>query len=115
MTPERPSDMSGGLDRVRGVWQRMQVVAPAKAGSQFPFPTLTVGGTNGKGSTCAMLERILLESGYRTGLFTSPHLVEYNERIRLAGENASDELIVDAFERIDAARQGTTLTYFEFG
>jgi len=74
-----------------------------------------VAGTNGKGSTCAILETILRESGYKTGLFTSPHLLEYNERIRLAGENAPDELIVEAFERIDAARQGITLTYFEFG
>jgi dihydrofolate synthase/folylpolyglutamate synthase len=107
MTPERPSDMSGGLDRVRGVWQRMGVKnAPV---------TITVGGTNGKGSTCAFLERILLEAGYRTGLFTSPHLIRYNERVRIAGEDAPDDLIVDAFERVDAAREGTTLTYFEFG
>lgn len=106
--------MSGGLDRVRTVWQRMQRVAPAKAGAQFPV-AITVGGTNGKGSTCAILETILRESGYKTGLFTSPHLLEYNERIRLSGEDASDDLIVDAFERIDAARQGVTLTYFEFG
>ena len=107
MTPERPSDVSGGLDRVRAVWNRM--------GEKWSPATLTVGGTNGKGSTCAFLETILRESGYKTGLFTSPHLLEYNERIRIAGENASDDMIVDAFERIDAARQGTTLTYFEFG
>jgi dihydrofolate synthase/folylpolyglutamate synthase len=121
MTPERPSDASGGLDRVRAVWERMMAAAPAAPGAaprRWPgtqAPTLTVGGTNGKGSTCAFLERILVEAGYRTGLFTSPHLLEYNERIRIAGENAPDERIVEAFERIDAARQGTTLTYFEFG
>lgn len=107
MTPERPADVSGGLDRVKAVWQRM--------GAAAPVVTITVGGTNGKGSTCAFLERILIESGYRTGLFTSPHLLAYNERIRLSGENASDDEIVDAFERIDAARDGTALTYFEFG
>lgn len=114
MTPERPSDVSGGLDRVRGVWHRM-VPPPLGAEGDGRIPVITVGGTNGKGSTCAILERILLESGYRTGLFTSPHLERYNERIRIAGEEAADDLIVDAFERIDAARQGTTLTYFEFG
>ena len=107
MTPERPSDAASGLDRVREVWLRM--------GVKWEPPTLTVGGTNGKGSTCAFLESILRESGYRTGLFTSPHLLEYNERIRIAGDEAPDDLIVDAFEQIDAARQGTTLTYFEFG
>lgn len=107
MTPERPADVSGGLDRVRTVWQRM--------GVKWTPTTLTVGGTNGKGSTCAIAEAILRESGYKTGLFTSPHLLEYNERIRLGGENAPDDLVVDAFERIDAARQGITLTYFEFG
>jgi len=136
MTPERPADVSGGLDRVRAVWERMCAapgaaqhrvtpgaaqhrVTPAAATRQWPGAqspvVITVGGTNGKGSTCAFLEAILRESGYRTGLFTSPHLLEYNERIRIAGENAPDELIVAAFERIDAARRGTTLTYFEFG
>ena len=99
--------MSGGLDRVRAVWQRM--------GVKWEPVTVTVAGTNGKGSTCAYLERILLESGYRTGLFTSPHLLAYNERVRVRGEDASDEALVDSFERIDRARGGTTLTYFEFG
>ena len=113
MTPERPADVASGLDRVRAVAERMNLVTPAKAGAQFP--TITVGGTNGKGSTCAYLERILIESGYRTGLFTSPHLLTYNERVRVAGEDATDDALVDAFERIDAARAGTTLTYFEFG
>jgi dihydrofolate synthase/folylpolyglutamate synthase len=125
MTPERPADVAGGLDRVRTVAQRMGLVpvAPASVVAPGAAPaamargpiTLTVGGTNGKGSTCAYLERILLESGYRTGLFTSPHLLAYNERVRVAGEDASDDALIDAFERIDQARAGTTLTYFEFG
>ena len=116
MTPERPSDVASGLERVRAVWQRMTPPPLGEGrGEGQPPVVITVGGTNGKGSTCAFLERILIEAGYRTGLFTSPHLLEYNERIRIAGENASDEAIVEAFERIDAARQGTTLTYFEFG
>jgi dihydrofolate synthase/folylpolyglutamate synthase len=118
MTPERPSDVTSGLERVRSVGERMGLVAPGAATPRWPgaqLATLTVGGTNGKGSTCAFLERILIEAGYNTGLFTSPHLLEYNERIRIAGENAPDSAIVESFERIDAARQGTTLTYFEFG
>jgi len=116
MTPERPSDVASGLERVRDVWLRMSPPPLGEGQGEGPSPVvITVGGTNGKGSTCAFLERILIEAGYRTGLFTSPHLLEYNERIRISGENASDEAIVEAFERIDAARQGTTLTYFEFG
>ncbi len=75
----------------------------------------TVGGTNGKGSTCAYLERILIESGYRVGLYTSPHLLAYNERVRLQGEEASDDALVASFERVEAARGDTPLTYFEFG
>jgi dihydrofolate synthase/folylpolyglutamate synthase len=117
MTPERPADAAGGLDRVRTVAERMRLVTPAGAVAPMgrgPI-SFTVGGTNGKGSTCAYLERILLESGYRTGLFTSPHLLAYNERVRVGGEDASDDALVDAFERIDKARGDVTLTYFEFG
>ncbi|HEX6632418.1 MAG TPA: bifunctional tetrahydrofolate synthase/dihydrofolate synthase, partial [Usitatibacter sp.] len=73
------------------------------------------GGTNGKGSTCAMLERILLEAGYRVGAYTSPHILEYNERVRLQGEDADDATLVRSFERVEAARGSTPLTYFEFG
>jgi dihydrofolate synthase/folylpolyglutamate synthase len=76
---------------------------------------ITVGGTNGKGSTCAMLERILIESGYRVGVYSSPHLERYNERVRVQGEDASDEVLVRSFEQVEAARDGTQLTYFEFG
>jgi len=77
--------------------------------------TITVGGTNGKGSTCAYLERILIESGYHVGLYTSPHLLRYNERVRVDGEEASDALLVEGFERVEQARGDTPLTYFEFG
>ncbi len=88
-------------------------VASAEAGAH---PTVsTVGGTNGKGSTCAMLERILLEAGYRVGLYTSPHILRYNERVRLQGEEADDETLARSFERVQAARGATPLTYFEFG
>jgi dihydrofolate synthase/folylpolyglutamate synthase len=76
---------------------------------------VTVGGTNGKGSTCAMLERILSEAGYRVGCYTSPHLLRYNERVRLFGEDVDDHTLADSFARVEAARGATPLTYFEFG
>jgi dihydrofolate synthase/folylpolyglutamate synthase len=78
-------------------------------------PVITVGGTNGKGSTCAMLERILLSAGYRTGLYTSPHLLRYNERVRIDGEAADDAVLCAGFARVEAARGSIPLTYFEFG
>jgi dihydrofolate synthase/folylpolyglutamate synthase len=79
------------------------------------FPIITVGGTNGKGSTCAMLEAILHRAGYRTGCYTSPHLLRYNERVRIARREAQDTLLADAFAAVEAARGATPLTYFEFG
>lgn len=76
---------------------------------------ITVGGTNGKGSTCSMLEAILSAAGYRTGLYTSPHLIRYNERVRIGGIEVSDSLLCDAFAAVDAARGDVPLTYFEYG
>jgi dihydrofolate synthase/folylpolyglutamate synthase len=102
-----PSMIELGLERVRRVRDALGL-APA-------FPLIVVGGTNGKGSTCAYLEAILAAAGYRTGLYTSPHLLCYNERVRIAGREASDADLVAAFEKIDAARGNTSLTYFEFG
>ena len=102
-----PSTIELGLDRVRRVKEALGL-APA-------FPLIVVGGTNGKGSTCAFLEAILGAAGYKTGLYTSPHLLRYNERVRIAGAEASDAELVAAFEKIDAARGDTSLTYFEFG
>jgi len=122
ISAQHPSTIALGLDRVREVAGRMELssvalalssVALAKAGAQ-PC-TITVGGTNGKGSTCAMLEAILLEAGYRVGTYTSPHILRYNERVRIQGEEATDELLVESFERVEAARGATPLTYFEFG
>ena len=107
ISAQHPSTIALGLDRVGEVWKRMDV--------EWKPVTLTVGGTNGKGSTCAYLERILLECGYRVGLYTSPHLVRYNERVRIQGEDASDEALVEGFERVEAARGDTPLTYFEHG
>jgi dihydrofolate synthase / folylpolyglutamate synthase len=97
-----------GLDRVRNVWEAM--------GSPRPAPlVITVGGTNGKGSTVALLEGMLQAAGYHTGCYTSPHLVHYNERIRIDGINATDADLVASFERIEAARGTVAQTYFEFG
>ena len=115
VSAQHPATVALGLDRVRAVAVRMGLphVAPAKAGAQFI--AITVGGTNGKGSTCAFLERILVEAGYKVGLYTSPHLLRYNERVRLSGEEADDAVLARAFERVEAARGATPLTYFEFG
>ena len=84
-------------------------------GARQNAPVISVGGTNGKGSTCAMLERILLSAGYRVGLYTSPHLIDYNERVRIDGRPASDEVLCASFAKVEAARGDASLTYFEFG
>ena len=83
-------------------------------GLRFDCPVITVAGTNGKGSTCAMLEAIALQAGYRTGVYTSPHLVHFEERCRIHGEIVTAQALVPHFERVEAARQGVSLTYFEF-
>jgi dihydrofolate synthase/folylpolyglutamate synthase len=95
-----------GLDRVRAVKERM--------GLAFSCPVIMVAGTNGKGSTCSMLEAMLLQSGYRVGLYIKPHFLAFNERARLNGENASDEALIDAFNAVEAVRGDISLTYFEF-
>ena len=97
-----------GLDRVSRVWQAMG--APTIADK-----VITIAGTNGKGSTVAFCEAIYHAAGYRVGCYTSPHLLRYNERIRLDHQLASDEQIISAFEAIDQARGEIPLTYFEFG
>lgn len=104
-----PKNIDMGLDRVRDVAQRM--------GLRFGCPVITVAGTNGKGSTCAMLEACLLEAGYRTAVYTSPHLVHFQERCRIHGQAVEPDALVPHFERVEAARmQGSEvlLTYFEF-
>lgn len=78
-------------------------------------PTITVGGTNGKGSCIAYLEAIYKAQGYRVGAYTSPHILKYNERIKIDGKPVSDKLICEAFARIEAVRNNTSLSYFEFG
>jgi dihydrofolate synthase / folylpolyglutamate synthase len=104
---QHPKSIALGLDRVAQVFSRM--------GVGIDCPVITVGGTNGKGSTCAMLESMLRAAGYRTGLYTSPHLLRYNERVRVAGVEASDEALAASFAAVEAARGEVALTYFEFG
>ncbi len=100
----RPIDMT--LERVRTVAQRLDL--------RFPCPVIIVGGTNGKGSTCAMLDSILRAAGYRVGLYTSPHLVDFNERVQINGEMASDAALIAQFQAVEQARGDVSLTYFEF-
>jgi len=95
-----------GLDRVKQVAERLSL--------RLDGVKFVVGGTNGKGSTCAMLEAILLAAGYRVGLYTSPHLIDFNERARVNGEIASDAALAEQFAAVEAARGSVTLTYFEF-
>lgn len=102
-----PTEVELGLGRIATVAHALRLLP-------VPQPVITVAGTNGKGSTVAVLEALLNASGYRTGAFTSPHLLHFNERIRVAGDVASDEEIIDAFVAIDAARGDVSLTYFEF-
>jgi dihydrofolate synthase/folylpolyglutamate synthase len=101
-----PKTIEMGLERVQAVAARM--------GLRFDCPVITVAGTNGKGSTCAMLEAIALQAGYRPGVYTSPHLVHFEERCRIHGEIVKPQDLVPHFERVEAAREGVTLTYFEF-
>ncbi|MCG6861256.1 MAG: bifunctional tetrahydrofolate synthase/dihydrofolate synthase [Chromatiaceae bacterium] len=103
-----PAKIELGLERVAAVWSRLQP-------GPVSFPIITIAGTNGKGSCAAMLESIYRAAGYRTASYTSPHLLSYNERIRLGGKDISNQALCASFERIDRARGESRLTYFEFG
>ena len=104
---QHPKAIALGLERVSQVYHRL--------GIELACPLITVGGTNGKGSTCAMLEAMLRAGGYRTALYMSPHLVRYNERVRIAGIEAGDADLCESFAAIEAARGSVLLTYFEYG
>ncbi len=106
---QHPQAIAMGLERVAMVRDAL-VLQPA-------FPVITVGGTNGKGSACMMLDAILGHAGYRVGTYTSPHLLRYNERVRIAGKEASDADLMRAFAAVEGARRdcAVALTYFEFG
>ena len=102
-----PKTIDLGLDRVRVVQQQLKLF--------LDFPVITVGGTNGKGSTCAILEATLLAAGYRVGCYTSPHIIRYNERVRIDGRMLDDAALCAGFAAVEAARAEQALTYFEFG
>jgi dihydrofolate synthase/folylpolyglutamate synthase len=102
-----PRAMELGLDRVGSVRDAMGLIPP--------FPVITVGGTNGKGSTCAFLEAMLLHAGYRVGCYTSPHIRRYHERVRIGGVPADDATLIEGFESVEAHRREVRLTYFEYG
>jgi dihydrofolate synthase / folylpolyglutamate synthase len=101
-----PKTIDMGLERVSRVKEDMGFI--------FKCPVIIVGGTNGKGSTCAMLESILLHAGYKVGVYTSPHLLHFNERARINGEMASDAALIAAFSEVEAKRDKISLSYFEF-
>lgn len=105
---QHPKAIDMGLDRVRTVHARMEIGRPGRQ-------VVTVAGTNGKGSTVAFIEAIARAAGWRVGCYTSPHLLAYNERVRIDGHDAADADLVAAFEAVEAARGDTTLTYFEYG
>ncbi len=102
-----PKTIALGLERVAQVKQRLNL--------NPEFPVIVVGGTNGKGSVCAMLEAMLHAAGYKVGCYTSPHLLDYNERVRIAKQQASDAELCASFEAIEHSRGDIPLTYFEFG
>ncbi len=105
---QHPATIDMGLDRVRSVARAMGLGAPGKR-------VIVVGGTNGKGSTVAFIEAIGRAAGWKVGAYTSPHLLRYNERVRIDGEDASDAALISAFNAIEDARGDITLTYFEYG
>ena len=100
----KPIDL--GLERMREMVDRM--------GIRFSCPVVTVAGTNGKGSTCAMLESVWRAAGYKTAMHTSPHLLRFNERAVVDGKEVSDEALVAAFRQVEEARGGMSLSYFEY-
>ncbi|MDH5570439.1 MAG: bifunctional tetrahydrofolate synthase/dihydrofolate synthase [Gammaproteobacteria bacterium] len=103
-----PTEIELGLHRVLSVFKKLHP-------GNFTCPVVTVAGTNGKGSSMHMLETIYRADGYKTASYTSPHLLRYNERICINGNPVDDQLIINAFQRIDDARAEISLTYFEFG
>jgi dihydrofolate synthase/folylpolyglutamate synthase len=124
-----PRSIDLGLDRVGRVALSLGLNSTYSLAGASPVPAqdgtaalqplrcpvvITVGGTNGKGSTCALLESVLIAAGYRVGLYTSPHLIHFNERARINGISPDDAELVQAFEAVERARQDVSLTYFEF-
>ena len=107
MEAQHPRQIDLGLDRVSAVFQQMNLA--------LTMPVITVAGTNGKGSCVALLSAILEAEGYRVGAYTSPHLLRYNERVRIDGEEVADAALVRAFDKVDRASGSLSLSFFEFG
>jgi dihydrofolate synthase/folylpolyglutamate synthase len=103
-----PTEIEMGLERVSIVADRLDLRALGET------KVVTVAGTNGKGTTCAMLEQVLLLAGHTVGVYSSPHILKYNERIRINGEDAFDTQIIEAFAAINCAREDVSLSFFEF-
>ena len=103
-----PRTIELGLERMRALLARLPVTRPAG-------PVIVVGGTNGKGSVSAYLEAVQSAAGLKVGTYTSPHLVEYNERIRIGGRSITSDALCAAFEIVEAARGDLALTFFEYG
>jgi len=95
-----------GLDRVAAVKNKLAI--------HYDCPVIMVAGTNGKGSTCAMLEAVLMQAGYRVGLYSKPHFLDFNERARINGEMVKDDVFISTFNAVEEARGDISLTYFEF-
>ena len=105
---QHPVEIDMGLSRVREVAKRLHLL------ERVDCKVITVAGTNGKGTTCAFLENILLKSNYSVGVYSSPHLLKFNERVRVNGSNVVDSKLIEAFEAIEVARKEITLTFFEY-
>ena len=102
-----PLNIDFKLERILSVYEKLNISSVAKK-------VITVAGTNGKGSTVSFLESVLSKTNYNVGTFTSPHILKYNERIKINQKEIDDESLLDVFELIDTKRGSTTLTYFEF-
>jgi len=103
-----PSEIELGLERIKGVGERLNCLKPAPL-------VILVAGTNGKGTTSALLANLLIAQGMKVGVYSSPHIQRYNERVQINGEQISDDNLVRSFEQVEAVRAETGLTYFEFG
>ncbi|HAJ71956.1 MAG TPA: bifunctional folylpolyglutamate synthase/dihydrofolate synthase, partial [Methylophilaceae bacterium] len=102
-----PKSIAMGLERVATVAKRLKL--------KVDCPIVTIAGTNGKGSSCAMLSQVYIDAGYRVGCYTSPHLLRYHERVRINNQQISDQALCAAFLAVETARQEVELTYFEMG
>ena len=102
-----PTEIELGLTRIAKVAKKLDLI-------NFPATVITVGGTNGKGTTCAFLEEILIQAGYKVGVYSSPHIQRFTERLRINHQELPDQMHCDAFEKIETARENVSLSFFEY-